>query len=116
MDATLSEARAVFDVNVFGVFEVTQTFSSMLIDTKGTIVNIGSIVARIPFPYMGLYNASKAALEQLSRSMRIEYAPFDVRVIHVRNLRPPRPRCTETEKEYRLLPAASTPIFSAMHR
>jgi NAD(P)-dependent dehydrogenase (short-subunit alcohol dehydrogenase family) len=83
LDTEIAKARAMFDVNVWGVLEVTQKFSPLLISAKGTIVNIGSIVGELPFPFVGLYSASKAALKLISRTMRTEYAPFDVKVIHV---------------------------------
>lgn len=55
----------------------------MLISSKGTLVNIGSVVSRIPVPLQGIYNASKAAVENISRQLRVELTPFDVKVIHV---------------------------------
>lgn len=85
LDADITAAKKVFDVNIFGVLEVTQAFSPLLVASKGTIINIGSVVGRVPIPFEGIYNASKAALEQLSKTMRIELAPFDIRVIHVRS-------------------------------
>ncbi|KAM5347959.1 hypothetical protein ACJ41O_007783 [Fusarium nematophilum] len=83
IESDLAAAKACFDVNVWGVLEVTRAFNPMLIATKGTIINIGSVVARVPIPFQGIYNISKAALEHLSRQLRVEYAPFDVKVIHV---------------------------------
>lgn len=83
LDADIAAAKSVFDVNIWAVLEVTQAFSPMLIAAKGTIINIGSIVARVPIPFNGIYNISKAALEHLSRQMRVELGPFDIKVIHV---------------------------------
>ncbi|KAF4996290.1 hypothetical protein FDECE_12512 [Fusarium decemcellulare] len=83
LDADMATAKALFDVNVWGVLEVTNAFSPMLIASKGTIINIGSVVSRIPIPFQGIYNISKAALEHLSRQMRVEFTPLDVKVIHV---------------------------------
>lgn len=83
IDASIAEAKALFDVNVFGLLEVTQAFTPMLIASKGTIVNIGSVVSRIPMPLQGIYNASKAAVENISRQLRVELSPFDITVIHV---------------------------------
>ncbi|KPM45313.1 hypothetical protein AK830_g1129 [Neonectria ditissima] len=83
LDVDLATAKSVFDVNIWGVLEVTQAFSPMIIASKGTIVNIGSVVGRVPIPFNGIYNISKAALEHLSRQMHVEMAPFDVKVVHV---------------------------------
>ncbi|KAM0432867.1 hypothetical protein ACHAPT_004569 [Fusarium lateritium] len=83
LDVDMAAAKAMFDVNIWGVMAVTQALSPMLIASKGTIVNIGSVAGRIPIPFEGIYNISKAALEHLSRQMRVEFAPFDVKVVHV---------------------------------
>lgn len=82
LDTEMVDAKDVFDVNVWGVLEVTQAFSPLLIASKGTIINNGSVVGRIPVPFEGVYNMSKAALEMLSKQMRIEFYPFGVNVIH----------------------------------
>lgn len=84
LDTDLAEAKALFDVNIWGLLEVTQAFIPMLMASKGTIVNIGSVAGRVPLPFQGVYNMSKAALEHLSRQMRVEYSAFDVKVVHVR--------------------------------
>ncbi|KFG80768.1 short-chain dehydrogenase/reductase [Metarhizium anisopliae] len=83
LDADIETARQLFNVNVFGVLDVTQAFGPMLIASKGIIVNAGSVLGRVPMPFCGVYNASKAALDSLSKQMRIELAPFDIRVVHV---------------------------------
>lgn len=77
----------MFDVNVFGLLEVTQAFAPQIIAAKGQIINIGSLAGVIPVPYQGLYNASKAAIHSLSDTLRVEMAPFGVKVICV-SLRP----------------------------
>ncbi|KAH7134360.1 hypothetical protein EDB81DRAFT_96747 [Dactylonectria macrodidyma] len=83
LDVDLAASKAVFDVNIWGVLQVTQAFSHMVIASKGTIINIGSVAARVPLPFQGIYNMSKAALEHLSRQMRLEMEPFGIKVIHV---------------------------------
>jgi 1-acylglycerone phosphate reductase len=66
LDSQISVAREMFDVNVFALVAVTQAFAPLLIASKGTVVNIGSIVGKFPFPWQGFYNASKAAVNLLS--------------------------------------------------
>ncbi|KAI9158240.1 Short-chain dehydrogenase ptmH [Paramyrothecium foliicola] len=83
LDTDMAVARRVFDVNLFGLLEVTRSFTPMLVAAKGTVVNIGSVVGRVPVPFQGIYNASKAALEQLSKQMRVELAAFEIKVVHV---------------------------------
>lgn len=52
LDMVEDEARAIFDVNFWGVFAVTQAFVEMLIATKGAVVNIASISGYWYTPYM----------------------------------------------------------------
>lgn len=47
----------------------------------GTIINVSSINGRIATPVVGAYSASKFALERLSDALRVELAPFGVRVV-----------------------------------
>jgi short-subunit dehydrogenase len=84
LDTDIAVARQVFDVNFFGLLDVTQAFTPLLMKSQGTVVNIGSVVGRVPVPLEGIYNASKAALEALSRQLRVELAGFDIKVVHVR--------------------------------
>jgi short-subunit dehydrogenase len=79
----VSEAKALFDVNVFAVIEVTKAFAPLLIASKGTVINIGSVAGTQPVPWQGYYNASKAALHLLSSQLRSELTPFDIKVICV---------------------------------
>ncbi|KAL2206902.1 NAD(P)-binding protein [Sarocladium strictum] len=83
LDIDLAMARSVVDVNIFGLLELTQGLISLLRETSGTIVNIGSVMGRLPFWGGCIYGMSKAALEQLSRHMRTELALFGIRVIHI---------------------------------
>ena len=63
----VERAKQIFDVNTFGPMLVTNAVLPHLRERKsGLIVNVSSILAQFAFPYMGLYCASKAALEVLS--------------------------------------------------
>ena len=83
LDVTEDEWRFVMDVNVDGVWHCSQTFGrQMVAQRSGAIVNIGSISAQIvnrPQQQPG-YNASKAAVHQLTKSLAAEWAPHGVRV------------------------------------
>ncbi|EEU40056.1 uncharacterized protein NECHADRAFT_75956 [Fusarium vanettenii 77-13-4] len=81
---TLVSFIRLFDVNVFAIWGVTQAFLPLLLEAKGVVVNIGSINAGLCPPLFGAYNASKAAVEALSRTMRRELAPIGVRVVTVK--------------------------------
>jgi NAD(P)-dependent dehydrogenase (short-subunit alcohol dehydrogenase family) len=77
------EWLAVFDVNVHGLWYCAQTVGRQMIARhSGVIVNIGSISALIVNrPQMQpAYNASKAAVHQLTKSLAAEWAPYNVRV------------------------------------
>ncbi|RWA08743.1 hypothetical protein EKO27_g6375 [Xylaria grammica] len=81
IDTDVVEVQRMFNVNVFGPMRMVRTFHDMIIQAKGCIVNIGSIGGLIPFLYGSSYNASKAALHHWGNTLRVEMAPFDVKVI-----------------------------------
>ena len=78
-----SEWRQVFDVNVYGLWLAsTEAARRMAAAGGGTIVNIGSISSIIVNrpQWQPAYNASKAAVHQLTRSLAAEWAPHGIRV------------------------------------
>lgn len=83
LDSDISQAKKLFDVNVFAVIEVTRAFAPLLISTKGTIVNIGSVTGKFPMLWQGYYNASKAAVNLLTDQLRLELSPFGVNAVNV---------------------------------
>ena len=58
-----------------------QTFSDLLIEAKGLIINIASLAAVLPYVYGSVYSASKGAVVSYSRTLRLELRPFGVRVM-----------------------------------
>jgi NAD(P)-dependent dehydrogenase (short-subunit alcohol dehydrogenase family) len=77
------EWRAVWDVNVDGLWHCSRAVGAQMVERgAGVIVNIGSLSAMIVNrPQMQpAYNASKAAVHHLTRSLAAEWAPFGVRV------------------------------------
>jgi len=77
------EWRAVWDVNVDGLWHCSRIVGAQMVERgRGAIVNIGSISALIVNrPQMQpAYNASKAAVHHLTRSLAAEWAPHGVRV------------------------------------
>lgn len=78
----MNEVRNLFEVNLFGVVAMTKEFIPLLIASeRGCVVNIGSIAAVMPVPFSSIYSASKAALHAYSDTLRVELAPFNVRVL-----------------------------------
>jgi NAD(P)-dependent dehydrogenase (short-subunit alcohol dehydrogenase family) len=83
LDVPEDEWRHVMDVNVDGVWHCAQAFGRhMVAQRHGVIINIGSISAHIVNrpQWQPAYNASKAAVHQLTRSLAAEWAPYGVRV------------------------------------
>ena len=80
-DVDLGEARRMFETNLLGAVAVTQAaLPSMRRAGTGAVVNMSSIGARISNPLLGLYHATKYGMTAWSESMRVELAPFGVRV------------------------------------
>ena len=76
MDITPEEWRTVMDVNLNGVFYVAQQAARrMLAGEGGVILNMGSTNGLMGYHYYADYNASKAGVIELTRSMALELAP-----------------------------------------
>jgi NAD(P)-dependent dehydrogenase (short-subunit alcohol dehydrogenase family) len=83
LEVTDEEWRRVLDVNLDALWFGCQVFGGHMVDRKrGSIVNIGSISGQIVNrpQWQPAYNASKAAVHQLTRSLAAEWAPYGVRV------------------------------------
>ncbi|HEV2664511.1 MAG TPA: SDR family oxidoreductase [Blastocatellia bacterium] len=78
--SSVAEVRSQFEVNVIGLLAVTQSFLPLLRQSKGRIVNIGSVLGRLAIPLMGAYSATKFALEGLTDAFRIELHPWGIHV------------------------------------
>ena len=77
------EFARVFDVNVTGLWRMSRAVAPSMIEAGGgSIVNVGSISAMIVNrpQWQPAYNASKAAVHQLTRSLAAEWAPHHIRV------------------------------------
>jgi 1-acylglycerone phosphate reductase len=79
----MDEVEACFRTNVYGVMRMCKAFAPLVIAAKGTIVQIGSLAGVMPYVFGSAYNATKAALHAYSNTLRIELAPFGVKVITV---------------------------------
>src|SRR6266851_1662423 len=76
---TLEQVQQQFDTNVFGVLRVNRAaLPHMRRQGSGLLLQIGSVVGRLAFPFLGLYGATKFALEGLTESYRYELAPFGI--------------------------------------
>lgn len=83
LEIQIQDWRRVIDVNLNGVFIVAQQAARrMARDKSGVIINMASTNGLLGYPYYADYNASKAGVIELTRSMALELAP-DVRVVAV---------------------------------
>ena len=70
----------ILDINLRGVFLLTQKVLKHMVKRKsGNIIHISSILGMVAFSETAAYNASKGALNQLSRTIAVEYGPLGVR-------------------------------------
>jgi len=80
-ETSIAEARSLFDTNVLGILRTTQAVLPQMRDQgSGRIVNVSSVLGFLPAPYMGLYSASKHAVEGLSETLDHEVRKFGIRV------------------------------------
>ena len=79
-DVEIEETIWLFDVNVFGVYRVTQALAPMIIEQKGRIATIGSISGVGSSTFFSQYSMSKHAVEAFTDSLAQEMARFDVDV------------------------------------
>ena len=83
VDVPDDEWHHVFDVNVHGLWYCSQIVGRRMVERRsGVIINVGSMSAMIVNrpQFQPAYNASKAAVHHLTRSLAAEWAPFNVRV------------------------------------
>lgn len=80
-ETAVAEAASLFDTNVLGILRtVKAVLPHMRAQHSGRIVNVSSVLGFLPAPYMGLYSASKHAVEGLSESLDHELRQFGIRV------------------------------------
>ncbi|MGG1943849.1 oxidoreductase [Trinickia sp. NRRL B-1857] len=83
-ETSLAEAQSLFETNVFGILRTIQAvLPHMREQGSGRIVNVSSVLGFLPAPYMGLYSASKHAVEGMSETLDHEVRKFGVRVVLV---------------------------------
>jgi 1-acylglycerone phosphate reductase len=83
-DLNLSEAKGLFELNVWSYLAVTQAFLPLLLKSKGMVVNQTSVGSCMTVPFQATYNASKAAMAAFSDSLRLELQLFGITVIDLK--------------------------------
>jgi NAD(P)-dependent dehydrogenase (short-subunit alcohol dehydrogenase family) len=80
-ELTSEEAKAQFETNFFGVVSmVNAVLPFMRQQKRGHIINVGSLSGLSPIPFLGIYSASKFALEGYTETLRHEVKPFNIHV------------------------------------
>ena len=76
MDADIGAVRKVFEVNVIAILAWTQrAWEASMREHGGAILNVASVGGIVPGPFLGAYNASKAALIHMTRQLAQELGP-----------------------------------------
>ena len=89
---TPDQAKVVFDTNVVGLLRtIRSVLPAMRSQRDGLIINIGSILGRVTFPFFGIYGASKFAVEALTDSLRYEVSQLGIDVTLVQPSAYPTP-------------------------
>ncbi|MCJ1390493.1 hypothetical protein MMC18_003353 [Xylographa bjoerkii] len=83
LEVDMAEVLATFTTNLFSVMHINAVFAPLLLAARGTFVHTGSIAGVQPYVWGSVYNASKAALQSYCNTLRVEMAPFGVKVINV---------------------------------
>ena len=80
MASSVEDLQWLYDVNVMGVYRVTQAFAPLIIESKGRITTIGSIAGILSGTFFSQYSSSKHAIEGFTDGLAAEMERFDVHV------------------------------------
>lgn len=81
IEATPDVWDRLFGANLKGVFFLSQAVGRVMIERRaGAVVNIGSVTLAVARRELAAYGATKAGLAQLTRTLALEWAPYNVRV------------------------------------
>jgi NAD(P)-dependent dehydrogenase (short-subunit alcohol dehydrogenase family) len=88
IDLSRDDLRRQFETNVIAPVAVTRAFLPLLRNAvtrngMAVVANVGSIVGLFATPFAGAYCSSKAAIHSLSDALRMELAPFAIRVVSI---------------------------------
>lgn len=84
-DGDINDWEAMIDINVKGVLYMSRAIIPGMIDRKkGHIVNIGSVAGVDVYPNGNVYNASKFAVDALSKGMRMDLITHGIKVSEIK--------------------------------
>lgn len=83
-DGSLEHWEEMIDTNLKGLLYLTRCISPLMVAQQhGHIINIGSIAGKEPYPMGNVYCASKAAVDMLTRAMRLDLYKYNIRVSQI---------------------------------
>jgi NADP-dependent 3-hydroxy acid dehydrogenase YdfG len=83
-DGSLEHWEEMIDTNLKGLLYLTRCVSPLMVAQRGGhIINIGSIAGKEPYPMGNVYCASKAAVDMLTRAMRMDLYKYNIRVSQI---------------------------------
>ncbi len=82
--STLDEVRQLFEVNTIAPLRMIQSCLPLLRKSHGRVINMSSMNGTMALPMVGVYSASKFALEALSDALRVELRPWRIPVTIIR--------------------------------
>jgi NAD(P)-dependent dehydrogenase (short-subunit alcohol dehydrogenase family) len=83
-EAPMSDWREVFETNVFGTVDMIRSAVPVLRRGHGGVIcNVTSSSILSALPFFSTYRASKSAISSLNETLRVELAPFNIRVVEI---------------------------------
>lgn len=83
-DTPIAAVEKIFNVNFYGVLNIIQAVTPYMRERKsGTIITVSSAASRLSIPFQAFYSATKSAVLSLSEALRLELAPFNVKVTSI---------------------------------
>ena len=83
-EADMADWEAMIDTNIKGLLYITRQISRWMIERQqGHIINLSSIAGKEAYPKGAVYCATKHAVEAISKSLRIELLPYNIKVSRI---------------------------------
>lgn len=81
LETEVDEWRRVFDTNLHGIFYCCQAFGRLMVrQGYGSVINMSSAFSVMAVPNLVSYCTSKAAISHFTRTLAMEWAPYNIRV------------------------------------